>query len=114
MGPCQEKRPSAHSDQQFAVFLDKIKNTLHADEGAKFEAALRKLILKDSGQDRQADPAVAPGRRITQSGLVSVAPAPGNLLRPRADFAAIEAAARDTATADRQNLMTLIGQLVLG
>jgi hypothetical protein len=32
------KRPSAHSDQQFAVFLDKIKNTLHADEGAKFEA----------------------------------------------------------------------------
>lgn len=38
-------------------------------------------------------------------------PPPATLLPPRPDFAAIEKAARDTA-ADRQNLMTLIGQLV--
>ena len=105
------KRPSAHSDQQFAVFLDKIKNTLHADEGAKFEAALRKLILKDSGQDRPADPAVAQDGTSPSLAASPVAPAPATLLPPRPDFAAIETAARDTA-ADRQNLMTLIGQLV--
>jgi hypothetical protein len=105
------KRPSAHSDQQFAVFLDKIKNTLHADEGAKFEAALRKLILKDSSQDRPADPVVAQDGASPGLAASPVSPAPATLLPPRPDFAAIETAARDTA-ADRQNLMTMIGQLV--
>ena len=105
------KRPSAHSDQQFAVFLDKIKNTLHADEGAKFEAALRKLIRKDNGQGRSANPSVSKDGTSPSPASSPAAPSPATLLPPRPDFAAIEKAARDTA-ADRQNLMTLIGQLV--
>ena len=105
------KRPSAHSDQQFAVFLDKIKNTLHADEGAKFEAALRKLIRKDDGQARPATPAAAQVGTAPSPPSSLAAPTPATLLPPRPDFASIEKAARDTA-ADRQNLMTLIGQLV--
>jgi len=105
------KRPSAHSEQQFAIFLDKIKNTLDADEGAKFEAALRKLIRKDSGQGLPANPAGAPDGPLASPASSAAAPPPATLLPPRPDFAAIEKAARDTA-ADRQNLMTLIGQLV--
>lgn len=105
------KRPSVHSDQQFAVFLDKIKNTLHADDGAKFEAILRKLIHKDNGQRRPATPAVAESSPSPEPPSAPPAPASATLLPPRPDFAAIEKAARDSA-ADRQNLMTLIGQLV--
>ena len=105
------KRPSAHSDEQFAVFLDRIKNTLHSDEGAKFEEVLRKLILKDNGQSRPTSPpAVQDGPRARPVSPSSE-PSSAALLPQRPDFAAIENAARDSA-ADRQNLMTLIGQLV--
>ena len=110
-GAVPRKRPSAHSDQQFAVFLDKIKNTLHSDEGAKFEAVLRKLIRKDNGQGRPANPAVAQDDTSPSPASSPAAPSSATLLPPPPDFAAIEKAARDTA-ADRQNLMTLIGQLV--
>lgn len=105
------KRPSAHSDQQFAVFLDKIKSTLHSDKGAKFEEVLRKLILKDNGQARPASPPVAQGGTSSRPVSPPTAPSSATLLPQRPDFAAIEKAARDSA-ADRQNLMTLIGQLV--
>lgn len=105
------KRPSVHSDQQFAIFLDKIKSTLHSDEGAKFEEILRKLIRKDNGRGRPASPEVAhDGTSPPPASSPATPPAP-SFLPPRPDFAAIEKAARDTA-ADRQNLMTLIGQLV--
>lgn len=105
-GAMPRKRPSAHSEQQFAVFLDKIKNTLDADEGAKFEVALRKLIRKDP----PANPVVAQDGPSASPTSSAATPPPATLLPPRPDFAAIEKAARDTA-ADRQNLMTLIGQL---
>jgi hypothetical protein len=105
------KRPSVHSDQQFAIFVDKIKNTLNADEGAKFEEILRRLIRKDNGQGRPAHPAVVQGDTSPAEASPASAHSATTLLPPRPDFAAIEQAARDTA-ADRQNLMTLIGQLV--
>jgi hypothetical protein len=105
------KRPSVHSEQQFAVFLDKIKNTLDADEGAKFEEVLRKLIRKDNGQGRRASPPIAQDSASPGPVPPSATPSSASLLPPRPDFAAIEKAARDTA-AGRQNLMTLIGQLV--
>jgi hypothetical protein len=105
------KRPSVHSDQQFAIFLDKIKNTLHADDGAKFEEALRKLILRDNGQGRPASPTVAQDGTSSRPASSPTTSSPASLLPSRPDFAAIEKAARDTAV-DRQNLMTLIGQLV--
>ncbi|GEP54681.1 hypothetical protein RSO01_18470 [Reyranella soli] len=102
------KRPSAHSDAQFAAFVDRIKNTLHSDEGARFEEVLRKLILKDNGQGRPAGPpAMRDGRPVSPPNV----PSSATMLPKPPDFAAIEKAARDTA-ADRQNLMTLIGQLV--
>lgn len=105
------KRPSVHSDEQFAVFLDKIKNTLDSEEGAKFEEILRKLIRKDNGQGRPANGAATQDDTSPSPPPAPTPPSPANLLPPRPDFAAIEKAARDTA-ADRQNLMTLIGQLV--
>lgn len=105
------KRPSAHSDEQFAVFLDRIKNTLHSEEGAKFEEILRKLILKDNGQDRPTSPPATQNGASRRTVPPPPPPSPAALLPPRPDFAAIEQAARDTAS-DRQNLMTLIGQLV--
>ena len=110
-GAVPRKRPSIHSDEQFAVFLDKIKNTLDSNEGAKFEAVLRKLIRKDSGQGRPANPPVTPDDTSPSPVSSSAAPSSSALLPPPPDFVAIEKAARGTA-ADRQNLMTLIGQLV--
>lgn len=106
-------RPSAHSDEQFALFLDKIKDTLHPDEGARFETALRKLIRRENGSIRPAGPASAPAKTGQGPASPPAVPAPAALLPPRPDFGSIEKAARDSA-ADRQNLMTLVGQLVFG
>jgi len=111
LGAVPRKRPSAHSDEQFAVFLDRIKNTLHSDEGAKFEEVLRKLILKDNGQGRPASPPAVQDDPASRPGSSSPEPSSATLLPQRPDFASIEKAALDSA-ADRQNLMTLIGQLV--
>lgn len=84
---------------------------MHSEDGAKFEAILRRLILKDNGQDRPASPPVTQAGTSRRPVSSPTAPSSAALLPQRPDFVAIEEAARETA-GDRQNLMTLIGQLV--
>jgi hypothetical protein len=50
------KRPSRHSEDQFALFLERIRDTLGNEDNAKFDKAVSSLIRRhkrgDNGQDR--------------------------------------------------------------
>jgi len=106
------KRPSTHSDEQFALFIDQMKASHGGQAGAEFDDAVRRLI----GVVRKGDPDIEledgddlQGHdQSPSSGQTRI----GNLPDPP-DFAAIEAAARETG-ASRADLMVLIGQLVFG
>jgi hypothetical protein len=111
------KRPSVHSAEQFAVFLDQMQTPLDSKFDSEFSQAVAKLLRNGNGAaaggarkdrasgEKQASestpPAVAPNVHI-----------PRGKLPPKPDFDAIESAARGTVAA-RKNLLTLLGDLVL-
>jgi hypothetical protein len=112
------KRPSFHTEEQFAVFLGKMQVPLDAESDSKFSQAVARLIRSGApspgnGQRNERPPAPrtpaaspsppAPSERTVAS--------PRGKLPPRPDFEAIEDAARGTVEA-RTNLLTLLGDLV--
>jgi hypothetical protein len=115
------KRPSAHSKEQFALFVDKIKDRLDGDGAAQFEEIVRRVI-RGPGSGLDAAPSTehsdAPPNLKAQAaderrhaGAMGHAQRQGSGLPPKPDFDAIESAARETV-ASRSNLLSLIGQLV--
>lgn len=105
------KRPSVHSDDQFALFLEKIKATRDADQDARFEVAVSKLIRRKS---QRVDRPVEPSRPVDRNSVQPRRAGPVKSVLPsKSDFDAVEAAGRDTAD-DRTDLVALIGHLVLG
>jgi hypothetical protein len=126
------KRPSTHSDAQFALFLEQMKNSLDGTAKSEFENAVRRLIgVVNKGPadtdpadidppdtdlgERSDDPRAGSSNGAVQpsSASSSATPIPsalGHLPEPP-DFEAIESAARGTS-ASRANLLALIGQLV--
>jgi len=115
------KNISAHSDAQFALFVDRMKDMLDGETKTEFEEIVRRLVRvvdkgsARSGKDERSDDS----QSIDQDDSPDVdkaAPPPldgatvGDLPDPP-DFNAIENAARETV-ASRANLMALIGQLV--
>jgi hypothetical protein len=92
------KTPSAHSDEQFALFLERARGRLEAEQRDRFEDVVRNLILhsaKATGKKTDDDTAEAPS---------------GSDLLSRPDFGAIDGAAGE-ATANGASLLTLTGQL---
>ena len=115
------KTPSSHSDEQFALFTDRMKNKLNGGKPNDFDRVIRNLINTDKDNSNGAvhGPVSGSQGRVRPAGSGEVPAAPsrqrsrstqGNL-PDRPDFDAIEKAARETA-ASRANLLTLIGQLV--
>lgn len=112
------KRPSTHSDAQFALFVEQMKNSLDGAAKSDFENAVRRLIgaVKKGPPDTDPeelvdDPQGDSGDEAAEASPASLqATTPGNLPEPP-DFEAIESAARGTS-ASRANLLALIGQLV--
>lgn len=104
------KRPSTHSDAQFALFVDQMKDILDPSE---FEYAVRRLVgavkngPPDTGPEEGSDDPQGNGQ-FSRRGSAEVASLPDP-----PDFDAIETAARETG-ASRANLLVLIGQLVFG
>jgi hypothetical protein len=116
------KRPSAHSDEQFALFIEQMKDFLQGGGGAgsEFDQAVRRLIgtgktglpstsPEDSDAEEGSDDQQETAETASPSSLARTL---GNLPEPP-DFDAIEAAARETG-ANRAPLLVLIGKLVLG
>jgi hypothetical protein len=92
------KRPSSHSDEQFALFLEKARGMLEAEQHDRFEDVVRNLVLrggKPAGEETVDDMAEEPS-------------APGLLARP--DLAATDGTASETV-ANQSTLLTLIGKL---
>ena len=117
------KRPSTHSDAQFALFVEQMKNSLHGAAKSDFENAVRRLIGAVRKESPDTDPPDAYPEELgddpqgnSRNGAAEASSAPpeaaalGNLPEPP-DFEAIETAARGTS-ASRANLLALIGQLV--
>jgi hypothetical protein len=116
------KRPSTHSEAQFALFIDRM-NAMHGgDAGLEFDNAVRRLIgaVQNGAPDlgpEESDDLQEDSQLSAQGAAESASPSVqatklDNLPDPP-DFDAIEAAARETG-ASRANLMVLIGQLVFG
>ncbi|GEP60818.1 hypothetical protein [Reyranella soli] len=123
------KRPSAHSDAQFALFIEQMKGILEGGAGSEFDHAVRRLIgtgkvdlpsagsedtgLQEAGlQEAGLEEAGAEERSAEAASPSPLARTLSDLPEPP-DFDAIEAAARETG-ASRAPLMVLIGKLVLG
>ena len=118
------KNPSTHSDAQFALFLEQMKDVLDgkAESNSEFDHVVRRLVgtaqkgPPDSGPEEGSDDLQSDGqfsrRGAAEAIPSSLAATLGNLPEPP-DFDAIEIAARETG-ASRANLMVLIGQVVLG
>lgn len=105
------KRPSAHSDDQFALFLERIKASRDPDQERKFDIAVSKLIRrKGYAPERPPEP---PDQAAVPMPQASNGRMTGSSLPPKPDFEAIEAAARNTAE-DHSSLEALIGSLVFG
>lgn len=113
------KRPSAHSDEQFALFVEQMKSILEGGAGSDFDEAVRRLIGSSrTGRPDDADEDVDDEQEAVEAASPSAfAPSSPSQtfddLPEPPDFEAIEAAARDTG-ASRATLMVLIGKLVLG
>lgn len=112
------KNISAHSDAQFALFVDRMKDMLDGETKTEFEEIVRRLVrVADKGTaGSSADEPNDEPQDIEQSEADGAAPSPHNEvaageLPDPPDFNAIEIAARETV-ASRANLMALIGQLV--
>ena len=112
------KRPSFHTKEQFAVFLEKMQVPLDSESDSKFSQAVAKLIRNGNpGPHTDANPPIPPpppaGAEDLEATRVTARKAePGDRLPPKPDFEAIESAARDTVQA-RTALLTLLGDLVL-
>jgi len=107
------KRPSVHSDDQFALFLEKIKAMRDADQDARFEAAVSKLIRrKGQPADRSAEPSRTAVDGSNGAERPRAVPAK-SVLRPKSDVDGVDVVGHDTE-ADHANLMPLIGHLMLG
>ena len=118
------KRPSFHTEEQFAVFLDKMQVPLDAESDSKFSQAVARLIRSGNapgpgnGQRNERPPApraptTAPNPPTPSSPAASgrAVDSPRGKLPPKPDFEAIEDAARETVEA-RTNLLSLLGDLV--
>lgn len=112
------KRPSVHSAEQFAVFLDQMQTPLDSKFDSEFSQAVAKLLRNgNSAAAGGARKDRAPGEKQGGDGAAAPAAAPKaqiprGKLPPKPDFAAIDSAARGTVAA-RKNLLTLLGDLVL-
>ncbi len=92
------KKPSRHTADQFALFVQRITGSLEGDQGATFAAALGRLIHNGSAANSSSG--------IAPAALQDSAPTE----RPPSKYA--EQAARNTVV-QRDALFQLIGQLVL-
>jgi hypothetical protein len=93
------KRPSSHSDEQFALFLEKARGMLEAEQHDRFEDVVRNLVLhggKPAGEETVKD--MAEGRSAP------------DLLLVQPDLAATDGTASETV-ATQSTLLTLIGKL---
>jgi hypothetical protein len=110
------KKPSTHSDAQFALFVQQIKGMLDGEAGSDFDDIVRRLVVAAKRGSLPTDPRKGSddlqASEAEPASPASLAMPLGNLPDPP-DFDALEAAARE-AGATRANLMVLIGQLVLG
>lgn len=113
------KRPSFHTKEQFAVFLERMQVPLDSESDSKFSQAVAKLIRNGNpGPQTDANARIPPppaaGAEDLETTRVTARKAePGrDRLPPKPDFEAIESAARDTVQA-RTALLTLLGDLVL-
>lgn len=114
------KRPAAHSDAQFALFVGRMKHKLDGEAGSQFENVVRKLIrvngriagpCANKPMHNEHDDARDRGAAMGASSPPRHNGSANGHLPERPDFEAIEAAARKTV-ATRTNLLALIGQLV--
>jgi hypothetical protein len=94
------KRPSRHTEDQFALFMEKIRESLGDDEDSNFHDAVNRLVRPHQKHEAEDHELREPRRS-----------APRAPLPERPAFEAIEHAAQSTLQA-RKALMTLIGQLV--
>lgn len=115
------KRPSFHTEEQFAVFLEKMQVPLDSESDSKFSQAVAKLIRNgnpgaqtDANARSPSPPAAspAPDSPDTTRPAARKAELARDRLPPKPDFEAIESAARETVQA-RTALLTLLGDLVL-
>jgi hypothetical protein len=86
------KKPSCHSDQQFALFLKKTKGMVDAGQHGPFEATVRSLILRIGKLDRPA------ARNGSDESTINLPPKP--------DFAAIESAACSVTSCETSRAST--------
>jgi hypothetical protein len=98
------KRPSRHSEDQFALFLERIRDSLSDEDDAKFNEAVSNLIRQRQSQDGRS-------RNASNDDRAPADQAARMPLQERPALEAIERAARETA-GKRNVLMALIGQLV--
>jgi hypothetical protein len=98
------KRPSRHSEDQFALFLERIRDSLGDEDDAKFNEAVSSLIRQHQSQSLQ-------GGGASNDDRAPADPLRREPLPERPAFEAIERAAMQTA-GKRQALMALIGLLV--
>lgn len=96
------KRPSRHSEDQFALFLERIRDSLGDEDDAKFNEAVSNLVRQRQSHN---------GR--DQGSLVAADPTNGGSLPERPAFETVERAPRQ-ASDELPALTTLLGQLVLG
>jgi hypothetical protein len=115
------KRPSFHSEEQFAVFLEKMPAPIDAESDSRFSQAVAKLIRSGSAAvgaaggtrgDRgplDKTPGATPDRAAAGNPKHEAVRAK---LAAKPEFAAMESEARDAVDA-RTNLLTLLGNLSL-
>ena len=60
------KRPSRHSEDQFALFLERIRDTLGNEDDAKFDKAVSNLIRRHKGGDNAQGRSVSNGAAPTE------------------------------------------------
>lgn len=82
------KRPSRHSEDQFALFLERIRDTLGNEDNARFDKAVSSLIRRhkggDNGQDRGMSNGAAPAEQNRQDPSADKPPVRSRAARPDA------------------------------
>ena len=99
------KRPSRHSEDQFALFLERIRDSLGDEDDAKFNEAVSNLVRQRQSHN---------GRGQGSPGTAD--PPGGGSLPERPAFETVERATRqapDELPVELSALTTLLGQLVL-
>lgn len=95
------KRPSRHSEDQFALFLERIRDSLGDEDDAKFNEAVSNLVRQRQGHNGR-------GQRSRGTGD----PPGGGSPPERPAFGTVERASHH-APGELPALTTLLGQLVL-